>query len=136
MRVCASEPNHAWLAARGVTGVSYGDGVADRIRQAAPAVGAFIDTVGGDYVELALDLGVAPSRIDTVANFEAVEKYGVKAEGSAAGSSPAILAELAGLIAAGELEVPIAATFPLAEVQDAYRRLDQGHLLGKIVLTV
>jgi NADPH:quinone reductase-like Zn-dependent oxidoreductase len=82
------------------------------------------------------DLGVKPSRVDTIANFEAVEKYGVKAEASAAGSSAAILAELAGLIAAGELEVPIAATFPLSEVQDAYRRLDQGHVLGKIVLTV
>ena len=47
-----------------------------------------------------------------------------------------MLAELAGLIAAGELEVPIAATFPLAEVQDAYRRLEQGHMRGKIVLLV
>jgi NADPH:quinone reductase-like Zn-dependent oxidoreductase len=82
------------------------------------------------------DLGVPPSRVDTIANFEAVEKYGVKAEGSAAGSSAAILAELAGLIAAGELEVPITTTFPLDEVQDAYRRLEQGHVLGKIVLLV
>ena len=133
----ASEPHHAWLTAHGVIPVSYGDGVADRIRQAAGQVNAFIDTVGGDYVRMAVeDLGVAPSRVDTIANFEAVEKYGVKAEGSAAGSSAAILAELAGLIAAGELEVPITATFPLAEVQDAYRRLDQGHVLGKIVLLV
>ena len=45
-----------------------------------------------------------------------------------------MLAELAGLIAAGELEVPIAATFPLDRVQDAYRRLAEGHILGKIVL--
>jgi len=133
----ASEPHHAWLTAHGVIPVSYGDGVADRIRQAAGQVSAFIDTVGADYVRMAVeDLGVEPSRVDTIANFEAVEKYGVKAEGSAAGSSVAILAELAGLIAAGELEVPITATFPLAEVQDAYRRLDQGHVLGKIVLTV
>ena len=133
----ASEPHHAWLTAHGVIPVSYGDGVADRIRQAASQVDAFIDTVGGDYVRLAVeDLGVVPSRVDTIANFEAVEKYGIKAEGSAAGSSAAVLAELAGLIAAGELEVPITATFPLAEVQDAYRRLEQGHLLGKIVLLV
>ena len=133
----ASEPHHAWLTAHGVIPVSYGDGVAERIRQAAGQVSAFIDTVGGDYVRMAVeDLGVAPSRVDTIANFQAVEKYGVKAEGSAAGSSVAILAELAGLIAAGELEVPITATFPLAEVQDAYRRLDQGHVLGKIVLLV
>jgi NADPH:quinone reductase-like Zn-dependent oxidoreductase len=134
----ASEPHHAWLTAHGVTPVSYGDGVADRIRQAAGGqVDALIDTVGGDYVRLAVqDLGVPPSRVDTIANFEAVEKYGVKAEGNGAGSSAAVLAELAGLIAAGELEVPIAATFPLDDVQDAYRLLEQGHLLGKVVLLV
>jgi NADPH:quinone reductase-like Zn-dependent oxidoreductase len=132
----ASEPHHAWLTAHGVIPVSYGDGVADRIGRAGQ-IDAFIDTVGGDYVRLAVeDLGVAPSRVDTIANFEAVEKYGIKAEGSAFAASAAVLAELAGLIAAGELEVPITATFPLAEVQDAYRRLEQGHLLGKIVLLV
>ena len=132
----ASEPNHAWLTAHGVIPVSYGDGVADRIQQAAGQVDAFIDTAGGDYVRMAVeDLGVQPSRVDTIANFEAVEKYGIKAEGSAAGSSAAVLAELAGLIAAGELEVPVTATFPLEQVQDASRRLEQGHLLGKIVLT-
>ncbi len=133
----ASEPNHAWLTAHGVIAVSYGDGVADRIRQAAGQVDAFIDTVGGDYVRMAVeDLGVEPSRVDTIANFEAVEKYGIKAEGSAFAASAAVLAELAGLVARGDLEVPVTATFPLDQVQDAYRRLDQGHLLGKIVLLV
>ena len=130
----ASPANHAWLTAHGVIPVAYGDGVADRIRQAAGKVDAFIDTFGADYVELALELGIEPSRIDTIANFAAVEKYGVKAAGNAAGASASVLAELAGLIAAGQLEVPVAATFPLSEVQDAYRRLASGHIHGKIVL--
>jgi NADPH:quinone reductase-like Zn-dependent oxidoreductase len=43
-------------------------------------------------------------------------------------------AELAGLIDNGQLEIPIAAVYPLARVQDAYRELEQGHTLGKIVL--
>jgi NADPH:quinone reductase-like Zn-dependent oxidoreductase len=130
----ASPANHEWLAGHGVIPVAYGDGVADRIRQAAGKVDAFIDTFGADYVQLGLDLGVEPSRIDTIANFEAVEKYGVKGEGSAAGAGAGTLALLGGLIAAGELEVPIAAAYPLALVHDAYRRLEQGHILGKIVL--
>ena len=132
----ASEPHHAWLTGHGVIPVTYGDGVAGRIRQAAGSgkVGAFIDTFGAGYVELALELGVEPSRIDTIANFEAVKRYGVKGEGNAAGASAKVLAELAGLIAAGQVEVPIAATFPLAQVQDAYRELGEGHTLGKIVL--
>jgi len=130
----ASEAHHQWLAGHGVIPVTYGDGVAGRIRQAAGQVDAFIDTFGAEYVEVALDLGVEPSRIDTIANFEAVARFGVKAEGNAAGASASVLAELAGLIAAGELEVPIAATFPLDRVRDAYRQLAEGHVLGKIVL--
>ena len=130
----ASQANHDWLAGHGVIPVAYGDGVADRIRSAAGKVNAFIDTFGADYVQLAIELGVEPSRIDTIVRFDAVAEYGVKAEGSAAGSSAAVLAELAELIAAGQLEVPIAAAFPLDRVQDAYRRLESGHIRGKIVL--
>ena len=130
----ASPANHDWLAAHGVTQVSYGDGVADRIRHAAGQVDAFIDTVGDDYVRLALDLGVKPSRIDTIANYPAVQEFGVKADGNAVGSSAAVLAELAGLIADGKLEVPIAATYPLSQVREAYTELASGHTHGKIVL--
>ena len=130
----ASEAHRPWLAGHGVIPVAYGDGMADRIRQAASKVDAFIDTFGAGYVQLALELGVEPSRIDTIVNFEAVARYGVNAEGNAAASTASVLAELAGLIAAGELELPIAATFPLDRVQDAYRRLAEGHVLGKIVL--
>jgi NADPH:quinone reductase-like Zn-dependent oxidoreductase len=132
----AGPANHEWLAGHEVIPVAYGDGVADRIRQAAGKVDAFIDTFGADYVQLALELGVEPSRIDTIVRFDAVAEYGVKAEGNAVGASASTLAELAGLIARGELEVPIAATFPLGQVQDAYRRLASGHIRGKIVLTL
>jgi NADPH:quinone reductase-like Zn-dependent oxidoreductase len=130
----ASEAHHSWLAGHGVIPVAYGNAMADRIRQAASKVDAFIDTFGAGYVQLALELGVEPSRIDTIVNFEAVARYGVNAEGNAAASAASVLAELAELIAAGELELPIAATFPLDRVQDAYRRLAEGHVLGKIVL--
>jgi NADPH:quinone reductase-like Zn-dependent oxidoreductase len=60
--------------------------------------------------------------------------YLLAGELAAAERLTTVLAELAGLIAAGELELPIAATFPLDRVEDAYRRLEEGHVLGKIVL--
>jgi len=132
----ASDRHHDWLRSKDVTPVTYGDGVADRIRSAAPKINAFIDTFGAGYVRLALDLGVGPDRIDTIANFAAAAEYGVKAEGNAAGASASTLAELAGLVAAGTLEVPIAATFPLEAVRDAYRQLEQGHTRGKIALVL
>jgi NADPH:quinone reductase-like Zn-dependent oxidoreductase len=131
----AGESNRAWLEAHGVIPVAYGDGAAARIRAAAGTVEAFIDTHGGGYVELALDeLGVDPSRVDTIVRFDAVAKYGVKAEGNAVGASAETLRALAGLVAGGELEIPIAATYPLGEVRQAYDELAAGHTRGKIVL--
>ncbi|HEY7485635.1 MAG TPA: NADP-dependent oxidoreductase [Streptosporangiaceae bacterium] len=130
----AGEANHDWLTAHGATPVAYGEGVADRIRAVTGHVDAFIDTFGADYVELALDLGVQPDRIDTIANFAAGPKYGVKTEGTAAAANADVLGELAGLIGAGRLEVPIAAAYPLAQVRDAYRELERRHTRGKIVL--
>jgi NADPH:quinone reductase-like Zn-dependent oxidoreductase len=131
----AGPANHDWLREHGIVPVAYGDGVADRIRAVSPKVDAFIDTYGGDYVELALEqLGVPPERVDTIARFDAVEKYGVKAEGNAAGASAATLEALAGLVAAGDLDVPIAAAYPLAQVREAFTELEEGHTRGKIVL--
>jgi NADPH:quinone reductase-like Zn-dependent oxidoreductase len=132
----AGPSNHDWLTRHGVIPVAYGEGVADRIRAAAPGpVDAFLDTYGGDYVEIALnDLKVAPERIDSVVRFDAVAKYGIKAEGNAAGASAATLEELANLLAAKDIELPVARTYPLSEASAAYAELAKGHLRGKIVL--
>jgi len=131
----AGAANHAWLAAHGVIPIAYGDGVLERIRAATGnRVDAFIDTFGGGYVELALELGVKPDRIDTIIDFAAAAKHGVKTEGNSAAANADVLAELAGLIEAGRLEIPIAKIYPLAEVRDAYQDLARRHSRGKIVL--
>ena len=131
----ASEHNHEWLTGHGVIPVTYGDGVADRIRDASGgSVDAFIDTVGGGYVQLALELGVAPDRVDTIADFEAGPKYGVKMDGNAVGASAEVLAQLASLVDQGRLEVPIAAVYPLEQVREAFAELAENHTRGKIVL--
>lgn len=131
----ASEHHHAWLADHAVLPVTYGDGVTDRLKGASGGrIDAFIDTYGGGYVELAIDLGVAPGRIDTIIDRAAAETYATKADGNAAAASAEVLAELAASIAEGRLEVPIAKTYPLTQVREAYRDLEQRHTLGKIVL--
>ncbi len=130
----ASEGNHAWLKGLGVIPVTYGDGVGERISAAASGgVDAFIDLAGG-YVQLALDLGVEPDRIDTIVDFGAGQKYGVKTEGTAAAANAGVLAELAQLIDDRRLDVPIARVYPLDQVREAFRELEQGHTRGKIVL--
>jgi NADPH:quinone reductase-like Zn-dependent oxidoreductase len=132
----ASEGHHDWLREHGAIPVTYGDGVAEHIRDAAGGrVDAFIDLYGTGYVELALELGVAPERIDTIADFNAPQRHpGVRTDGNLAGASAANLAELAALIADGRLEVPIARVYPLAEVREAFTELERRHTLGKIVL--
>jgi NADPH:quinone reductase len=132
----ASERHHPWLRDRGAVPVAYGDDVSERITAAAEdtPVAAFIDLVGGGYVELALELGIARDRIDTIVDFPAIEKYGVKFEGGAAAATAATLAELAEAIAAGDLVVPIQRTYPLDDVRAAFTELEAGHTAGKIVL--
>jgi NADPH:quinone reductase-like Zn-dependent oxidoreductase len=132
----AGEANHDWLRELDVIPVAYGDGVLERIREAAPGgVHAFVDTFGSGYVELALHLGIHPGRIDTIIDYEAAAKYNVKTEGNTAGASAEVLRELSLLVGKGLLEVPIARVYPLDEVHEAYRELEQRHTRGKIVLT-
>lgn len=131
----ASPGHHEWLASHGVIPVAYGDGVGERIRAASGGrVDAFIDTYGSGYVELALDLGVPVERIDTIIDFAAAQKYGVKTDGNAAAPEPETIGELVALVDKGILEVPIARTYPLDEVRAAYAELEKRHTRGKIVL--
>jgi NADPH:quinone reductase-like Zn-dependent oxidoreductase len=130
----AGPANHEWLTAHGVKPVAYGEGLAERLGEAADRIDAFIDTHGQGYVKLAIELGLDPARIDTIIDFAGFQEYGVKAEGTSAASTAEVVAELAALVADGSLEVPIAATFPLDEVRAAFEQLEQGHTRGKIVL--
>jgi NADPH:quinone reductase-like Zn-dependent oxidoreductase len=131
----AGEQNHDWLRAHEIVPVTYGDGQAERIRAAADgSIDAFIDTFGGGYVDLAIELGVSPQRINTIADFDAVQRLGVEGQGTHAIATAPLLAELVSLVADGKLEIPIARTYPLAQVRDAFEELAARHTHGKIVL--
>ncbi|WP_105968372.1 NADP-dependent oxidoreductase [Streptomyces geranii] len=131
----ASEGNHAWLKERGVVPVAYGEGVAERIREASGGnVDAFIDTFGDGYVDLAVELGVRPERINTIRDWQAAARVGAQTYGEGAAACAVVLGELARLATRGELEVLIARTYPLERVRDAFHELERGHTHGKIVL--
>jgi len=120
----------------GITPVIYGDGEAGRMREAAAGrrVDAFIDTVGGGYVDLAVALEVPRERTNTAVDFRGAQGKGVTTFGTReAGGLPA-LAELAELAATGTLVIPIGAAYPLTAVQDAYRALADRRIHGRIVL--
>jgi NADPH:quinone reductase-like Zn-dependent oxidoreductase len=134
----ASPSHHELLRGLGVEPLDYhGDDLADRIRAAAPdGVTAVLDTHGGGYVDLGIELGVPATRIATIIDFESAKRHGTTVTGQARTQSADNLAILAMLIAEGELTVPIEARYPLGEVRAAYRALAERHAAGKIVLDV
>jgi NADPH:quinone reductase-like Zn-dependent oxidoreductase len=133
----AGPGNERFLRSLGVEPVIYGDGLDARLKAAAPnGLDAFIDLFGGSYIELAIELGVQPQRINTIIDFAGAHKHGTKAEGSAAAASRETLASVAEQIAWGELLMPLTAIYPFAKIHDAYAELARRKARGKIVLSL
>jgi NADPH:quinone reductase-like Zn-dependent oxidoreductase len=132
----AGPDNHEWLREHGAVPVDYhDDDLAGRIRDAADGqpIDALLDTHGGGYVDLGLELGIDPARIATIADFTAGEK-GAQVVSHSTAATPAVLSDLAEAVVAGDLDVPIAARFPLADVREAFTVLEKRRTRGKIVL--
>jgi NADPH:quinone reductase-like Zn-dependent oxidoreductase len=133
----ASDESAPFLRSVGVEPIAYGDGLAERLRAAAPGgLDAFIDLFGGGYVELAVTLGVAPARINTIIDFVGAQKVGAKTDGSGAATSRETLASVANAIAWGDVVMPLSAIYPFAMVRDAYVELARRKTHGKIVLAL
>ncbi len=135
----AGAGNSDWLESMDTKAVVYGEGLGERLRAAAGGrIDAFIDCFGGGYVDLAVDeLGVNPDRVETIVDREAGARHGTHVDGmSAVDDVGNVISELASLIEQGELVVPIAATFALRDVRQAFELLEQRHTRGKIVLAI
>jgi NADPH2:quinone reductase len=133
----ASDESADFLHSVGVESLAYGDGLAERLRTLVPSgIDAFIDLFGSGYVELAVSLGVARERINTIIDFTGAQKHGVKTDGSSAAASRETLATVANLIAWGEIVMPLTAIYPLASLHDAYTELARRKTRGKIVLAL
>jgi NADPH:quinone reductase-like Zn-dependent oxidoreductase len=133
----ASNESADFLHSVGVEPLAYGDGLAERLRTLAPkGIDAFIDLFGGGYVELAVTLGVARERINTIIDFAGAQKYGVKTDGSAAAASRETLGSVANQVAWGEIVMPLTAIYPFALLRDAYTELARRKARGKIVLAL
>lgn len=128
----ASVGNHDWLRWRGVEPVEYGPGLVDAVRALAPeGVTAAFDLRGASTVRQFLELGIPPHRINT--NAMDPTEFGIRRVGRGPTSIPTLDA-LAALVVSGDVELPIAASFAFDEVADAFRRLELGHLRGKVVI--
>jgi hypothetical protein len=90
--------------------------------------------VASMYHEDGHQLGVAPDRINTIIDGVAAQRYGTHADAQTQADSPELWEELAELVAAGKLIMPIQSVNPLEQVRDAYAELAARHTRGKIGL--
>jgi NADPH:quinone reductase-like Zn-dependent oxidoreductase len=118
------------LSALGAEPVTYGDGLADRVRALAPGgVTAAIDLFGTDTAQAARELGVPDTRITTIA----AHVDGIT-PANGANAAPGAIEEIARLVAAGQLRVPIAETFPVEQIRAAVELQAARHVQGKVVI--
>ncbi|WP_144872950.1 NADP-dependent oxidoreductase [Microbacterium sp. 1.5R] len=136
----ASEERAAVVRGFGGIPVVYGEGLVERVRQLADGpIAAALDAVGTDEaIDASLALVRDRGRIVTIAAFGRAADEGIIA---IAGSMPAsarfrdeIRGELASLAQDGQLVVPVARTFALAEAPAALALVAGGHPGGKVAL--
>jgi NADPH:quinone reductase-like Zn-dependent oxidoreductase len=138
----ASPARHELLRELGAVPVAYGDGLAGRVRAAAPGgIDAALDLIGTDEaMDVSLALVPDRARIATIAAFARGQQEGIKVLGGAPGADPgteirdAARLELARLAQDQALRVFVTRTYPLAGVADAHRQGMTGHTTGKIAL--
>jgi NADPH:quinone reductase-like Zn-dependent oxidoreductase len=130
----ASERNHGYLRSLGAEPVTYGEGLAERVRALAPdGVDAVLDLVGGDALTVSPDLLATGGRLVSIADPAVL---GLGGRYFWVRPDAADLAALSELAERGVIEVEVAATFPLEKAADAQRLNAEGHTRGKIVVTV
>ena len=118
------------LRSLGAEPVAYGEGLVDRVRALAPdGVTAALDLHGTDTVAAARELGVPDERITTIAGLV----DGITSA-NGANAAPGAIDEIADLVAAGRLRVPIAASFPVERIRDAVELQAGRHVHGKVVV--
>lgn len=136
----ASERNADTVRRFGGEWVAYGDGLEARIRELAPSgVDVALDCVGTDEaVDVSLALVADRGRIVTIAAQGRAARDGFPAVGGGQPESKAfrdsVRQRLIDLAGAGQLEVPVARTFPLVEAKAAAELLESQHPGGKLAL--
>jgi len=141
----ASPARHEQLRELGAIPVAYGDGLLDRVREAAPdGVTVALDGAGTDEaIEVSLELVADRDRIATIVRGPDAASFGIRAF---SGGSPAPLTDqelvwraealpaTIALLASGDFTVELGPELPLAQAAQAHELMESGSSTGKIVL--
>ncbi|MFD5039595.1 NADP-dependent oxidoreductase [Streptomyces sp. NPDC058377] len=129
----AGAANQDYVRSLGATATTYGEGWTERVRQLG-RVDAALDLAGSGVIRELVELTGDPRKVLSIADLGAPE-FGVRFSG-VAGSMPDALAEAAGLIARGELHIPVEKSYTLAEAAAAHIDSHAGHTRGRRVLVI
>jgi NADPH:quinone reductase-like Zn-dependent oxidoreductase len=133
----ASPASHDYLRSLGAEPVAYGEGLAGRVRALAPdGVDAALDVAGSGVLPELIELAGGPEHVVTIADFGGAREHGVRFSSGDTGRAVHVLAEIGELIESGRFTLPVAQTFPLAEIAQAHRTGEDGHVRGKLVLVI
>jgi NADPH:quinone reductase-like Zn-dependent oxidoreductase len=131
----ASAGKKDFVTSLGVTHVTYGPGVADRIRRAAPqGIDGLYDQAGGPALE-----EVAPLLADRAKLISAGDRATVARLGGTfvvRARNPEVLDAVAQLVVSGALNPYVTDVFPLDAAARALRQVETGHAQGKVVIEV
>jgi NADPH:quinone reductase-like Zn-dependent oxidoreductase len=133
----ASPANHDYLRSLGAEPVAYGEGLVERVRALAPdGVDVALDIVGSGILPELIELAGGPEHVVTIADFSGAQEHGVAFSSGSDGRAVHAIAEIGELIESGRFSLPVAQTFPLAEIAEAHRISEGGHVRGRLVLLV
>jgi NADPH:quinone reductase-like Zn-dependent oxidoreductase len=133
----ASPASHEYVRSLGAAPVAYGEGLVDRVRALAPeGVDVALDVAGSGVLPELIELAGVPGHVVTIADYSGAQEHGVRFSSGDAGRAVHALAEIGELVESGRFSLPVAQTFPLADIAEAHRVSEDGHVRGKLVLLV
>jgi NADPH:quinone reductase-like Zn-dependent oxidoreductase len=117
--------------------VTYGEGMAERLRTLAPdGIDAALDVAGSGELPELIDLAGGAQNVVTLADIDGAKQHKVRFSSGAQGHAFHALTEIGALIEAGRFWLPVERTYPLNEISEAHRISEHGHVRGRLVLVI
>ena len=132
----ASQGHHEYLRSLDARPTTYGPGLSERVAALAPdGLAGAVDVVGLGSVPTLIEIVGDPGRVATVADFTAYG-LGVHVADTSTGRAEYALADAVRLFTDGAFVIRIEQTFPISDGPQAHHLSQQGHVAGKLVLTL
>jgi NADPH:quinone reductase-like Zn-dependent oxidoreductase len=129
----AAPRDHDLVRDLGAVPVTYGAGLADRVRDYVRSVDAVLDAAGKGELPDAITVANGPARVMTLADEHAAE-LGVRLSAPTPDRAPEAVDQTMPLLASGELRLRSQRSLPMSSAAEAHRLLEKGEAHQKLLL--